>query len=55
MNRNIRGFVTYAVLAAIFIFLVFGLKDSFDGRTQITYREFEQMLEQEEVAGVVIT
>ncbi len=55
MSRNVKGIITYLVLAAIFIFLVFGLRESFDDREEITYRQLEQMLEDNNVAGVVIT
>ena len=55
MNRNIRGIGFYIILAVLFILMAFGLKETLGGKKTLTYREFESLLEGDQVASVSIT
>ena len=45
MNRSTRGLWGYILLVLLFLFLIFGLRDSFDGAEDCTYRECQELLE----------
>ncbi len=52
MSRNTRGLWGYVLLIVVFLVLIFGLRDSFDGTPTCTYKEFQEMLEEEQVVHV---
>lgn len=54
MNKNTRGFGFYLLAGLMFVMLVFSLKNSFMNRSDITYREFQKMLEENQVASVEV-
>ncbi len=54
MNKNAKGIGFYLLLGIMFLLLAFSLKESFDSRSTCTYREFEEMLEEGQVAKVEV-
>ena len=54
MNRNVRGIGFYIVLAVLFVLMAFGLKETLKGKNALTYREFQQLLEKDQIASVDI-
>ena len=54
MNKNTRGFGFYLLAGLMFVMLVFSLKNSFMNRSDITYKEFQKMLEENQVASVEV-
>jgi len=54
LNKNTRGFGFYLLAGLMFVMLVFSLKNSFMNRSDITYREFQKMLEENQVASVEV-
>lgn len=54
MSRNARGFSFYILAGIMFILLVFSLRDSFDSGSSYTYKEFQQMLEEDQIAKVEV-
>ena len=54
MNKNARGIGFYLLLGVMFLLLVFSLRESFDSRSTCTYQEFEEMLEEGQVAKVEV-
>ena len=55
MNKNTRGLSLYLFLAAMFLIMVFGLRETISSRKTLSYKEFEVLLEQDEVSGVRVT
>ena len=54
MNRSTRGLWGYILLVLLFLFLIFGLRDSFDGAEDCTYREFQELLEEGQILSVEV-
>ena len=54
LNKNTRGFGFYLLAGLMFVMLVFSLKNSFMNRSDITYKEFQKMLEENQVASVEV-
>ena len=54
MNRTTRSTGFYILLGMLCIFLIFALRDSFNGRSDITERELTAMLEKGRVSKVVV-
>ena len=55
MNKNTRGLSLYLFLAAMFLIMVFGLRETISSRKTLSYKEFKVLLEQDEVSGVRVT
>ena len=54
MNRTTRSTGFYILLGMLCIFLIFALRDSFNGRSDITERELTAMLEKGQVSKVLV-
>ena len=54
MNKSARSTGFYIVLGLLCIFLIFALRDSFNGRSDITEKELVSMLEKGHVSKVVV-
>ena len=54
MNKTTRSTGFYVVLGLLCIFLIFALRDSFNGRSDITERELTTMLEKGQVSRVEV-
>lgn len=54
MNRGIKGTSLYILAGMLLILLIFTLRDSFNGRSDITSRELKNMLEEGRVSLVEI-
>lgn len=54
MNRNSKGMSLYLLAGLMFILLVFSLRGTFDSRSTCTYKDFQNMLENNQVAAVEI-
>ena len=54
-NRNLRGVGFYIVLAGLFLVMVFGLRETLTGKQTLTWKEFENLLEADQIASVTIT
>ncbi len=54
MNKTTRSTGFYIVLGLLCIFLIFALRDSFNGRSDITERELTAMLEKGQVSRVEV-
>ena len=54
MNRNTRGMGIYLLAGLMFFLLVFSLRENFDTGSTCTYKEFQQMLDQNEVVKVEV-
>ena len=54
MNKNSRGATFYLLLGLLFLFLVYALRGSFAGRSDITYRELTNLLKKGEVSRVEV-
>lgn len=54
MNKTTRSTGFYIVLGLLCIFLIFALRDSFNGRSDITERELTSMLEKGQVSRVEV-
>ena len=55
MNKNSRGIGFYLIICALFAVMIFGLRETISSRKTLSYKEFETLLEQDNVAGVKIT
>ena len=55
LERNYRSIGFYLVLAVLFVIMVFGLRETLGGRQSLTYREFTELLEADQIASVEIT
>ena len=55
MNKNTRGLSFYIFLAVLFLVMIFGLRETISSRKTLSYKEFQALLDQDEVAGVEIT
>ena len=55
LDKNTRGIGFYIVLAALFAVMVFGLRETLTSRKTLSYKEFQELLNQDLVAGVEIT
>ncbi|MDD3797400.1 MAG: ATP-dependent zinc metalloprotease FtsH [Lachnospiraceae bacterium] len=55
MNKTTRGFGVYLLILLVFVMLVFTLRENLDGKSNSTYKEFQDMLTEEQVAKVEIT
>ncbi len=55
MNRNARSLGFYAVLGLLFVVMVFGLRETLNTRDSLTWKQFVEMLEKDQVSGVTIT
>ena len=53
-NRNIRGVGFYLLLAALFVVMIYGLKETLGNKQTLTEKEFQEMLSQDMVASVNI-
>ena len=54
MNKGARGTGLYIMLGLLLILLIFALRDSFNGRSDITTKELESMLEDGSVSMVEV-
>ena len=54
MSKQTRGTGLYILLGLLLILLIFALRDSFNGRSDITTRELKSMLEKGEVSMVEV-
>ena len=54
MNRTTRSTGFYILLGMLCLFLIFALRDSFNGRSDITERELTAMLEKGQVSKVLV-
>ena len=54
MNRNTRSMGIYLLAGLMFLLLVFSLRENFDTGSACTYKEFQQMLNQDEVVKVEV-
>ena len=54
MNRNTKGMGFYLLAGLIFLVMVFSLKDNFNLGSTRTYKEFQQLLEQDQVVSVEV-
>ena len=54
MNKGARGTGLYILLGLLLILLIFALRDSFNGRSDITTKELESMLEDGSVSMVEV-
>ena len=54
-NRNFRGIGFYIVLVGLFLVMVFGLRETLTGKQALTWKEFENLLETDQIASVTIT
>ena len=54
MNKGARGTGLYIMLGLLLILLIFALRDSFNGRSDITTKELESMLEDGQVSMVEV-
>ncbi len=58
MRREVRSFrsiIFYLILVALFLVMVYGLKETLSGKQSLTYREFQELLNQDQVVSVNIT
>ena len=53
--RNFRSIIFYVILVALFLVMVYGLKETLSGKQSLTYREFQELLNQDQVVSVNIT
>ena len=54
MNKGIRATYLYIMLGLLLILLIFTLRDSFNGRSDITARELDSMLKSGKVSMIEI-
>ncbi len=54
MNRNARTASFYIILCVLFVVMVFGLKETLSSRSTLTYRQFIDMLEEDQISGINI-
>ena len=52
--RNYRSIGFYILLAALFAMMVFGLKETWKTRETLSYKEFEELLKNDQIASVLI-
>ena len=55
MERNFRSIGFYIVLAVLFVIMIFGLRGTLSGRQNMTWREFTELLDADQIASVEIT
>ena len=55
MNRNPRSLGFYVVLGLLFFFFFFGLRETLNTRTSLTWKQFMEMLDADQISGVTIT
>ena len=55
MNRNPRSLGFYVVLGPLFVVMVFGLRETLNTRTSLTWKQFMEMLDADQISGVTIT
>ena len=55
MNRNPRSLGFYVVLGLLFVVMVFGLRETLNTRTSLTWKQFMEMLDADQISGVTIT
>ncbi len=53
-NRTNKGTGFYILLGVLLIFMIFALRDSFNGRSDLTERELTKMLEKGQVSRVLV-
>ena len=53
--RNIRSIGFYVILVALFLLMVYGLRETLSGKQSLTLRDFQKLLDQDQVVSVGIT
>ena len=53
-GKNVRGIGFYLVLAVLFFLMVYGLRETLSTRQTMTYKDFQQLLEEDRIASVTI-
>ena len=54
-NKQVRGVWFYFFLAFLFLLMVFGLRETLVSKPTLTYKAFQELLEQDQIARVEIT
>ena len=54
-TRNIRSIGFYVILVILFLLMVYGLRETMGSKKAMTWKEFESLLEQDQIVSVTIT